>query len=100
MIRQFFRQAWTMMKQHKLFTGMYIAGTAISVAMAMAVFISLYIKLAPLYPEYNRNRMVDIPMIFVESDGDRYFSMASTQLKEKIKEEAKHLDEICVHEAQ
>ena len=100
MIRQFFRQAWTMMKQHKLFTGMYIAGTAISVAMAMAVFISLYVKLAPLYPEYNRNRMVDIPMIFVESDGDRYFSMASTQLREKIKEEAKHLDEICVHEAQ
>ena len=55
MIKHFLRQAWTMMKQHRLFTGMYLAGTAISIAMAMAVIIILYIKLGPIYPEYNRD---------------------------------------------
>ena len=48
MIKQHLRQAWTMMKQQKLFTSIYIAGTAISIAMAMTIFVILYIKLGPL----------------------------------------------------
>ncbi|MBR5848830.1 MAG: ABC transporter permease, partial [Bacteroidaceae bacterium] len=60
MIRQFFRQAWTMMKQQRLFTGMYLIGTAVSIALAMTLFIIFYIKLGPIYPEYNRQRMVVI----------------------------------------
>ena len=52
-----------MMRQHKLFTGMYIAGTAISIAMAMAIFIILYIKLGPIYPEYNRDRTVSMSLV-------------------------------------
>ena len=47
-----------MMKQQRLFTGIYIAGTALSIAMAMTIFVILYIKLGPLYPEENRDRMV------------------------------------------
>ena len=60
MKNQFLRQAWTMMKQHRLFTGMYLAGTAVSIALAMTLFIIFYIKLGPVYPEYNRHRMVVI----------------------------------------
>ena len=56
----FLRQAWTMMKQHRLFTGMYLIGTAVSIALAMTLFIIFYIKLGPVYPEYNRHRMVVI----------------------------------------
>jgi len=56
----FLRQAWTMMKQHRLFTGMYLIGTAVSIALAMILFIIFYIKLGPVYPEYNRHRMVVI----------------------------------------
>ncbi len=44
------------MRQHKLFTGIYIAGTAISLALAMTLFMVFHIKLAPAYPEYNRDR--------------------------------------------
>ena len=58
MKNQFLRQAWTMMKQHRLFTGMYLIGTAVSIALAMTLFIIFYIKLGPVYPEYNRRRMV------------------------------------------
>ena len=60
MKNQFLRQAWTMMKQHRLFTGMYLIGTAVSIALAMTLFIIFYIKLGPVYPEYNRHRMVVI----------------------------------------
>ena len=60
MIQQFLRQAWTMMRQHRLFTGMYLIGTAVSIALAMTLFIIFYIKLGPVYPEYNRHRMVVI----------------------------------------
>ena len=48
------------MKQHRLFTGMYLIGTAVSIALAMTLFIIFYIKLGPVYPEYNRHRMVVI----------------------------------------
>ena len=48
------------MKQHRLFTGMYLIGTAVSIALAMTLFIIFYIKLGPIYPEYNRQRMVVI----------------------------------------
>ena len=48
------------MKQQKLFTGMYLIGTAVSIALAMTLFIIFYIKLGPVYPEYNRHRMVVI----------------------------------------
>ena len=56
MIRNYITQAFTMMRQHKLFTAIYIAGTAISLALAMTLFMVLYIHLAPSYPEYHRNR--------------------------------------------
>ena len=55
MIKQALRQAWTMMKQHRLFTGIYIAGTALSVTMIMITFGVLYIKFGPIYPEGNRD---------------------------------------------
>ena len=58
MIRNYITQAITMMRQHKLFTGIYIASTAISLALAMTLFMVFHIKLAPGYPEYNRNRIL------------------------------------------
>ena len=45
-----------MMKQNKLFTSIYVAGTGLSIALVMTLFIIFYVKFAPIYPEYNRNR--------------------------------------------
>ena len=58
MIRNYITQAITMMRQHKLFTAIYIAGTAISLALAMALFIAFNVQLAPAYPEYSRERLI------------------------------------------
>ena len=58
MIKQYFKQAWTMMRQNKLFTSIYVAGTGLSIAFTMVLFIIYYVKFAPIYPEYNRDRML------------------------------------------
>ncbi|MBE6275529.1 MAG: FtsX-like permease family protein [Bacteroides sp.] len=56
MIKLYFKQAWAMMKQNKLFTSIYVAGTGLSIALVMTLFIIFYVKFASVYPEYNRNR--------------------------------------------
>ena len=102
MIKQTLRQALTMMKQHKLFTGIYIAGTALSVTMIMITFAVLYIKFAPIYPEENRDRMLYIRRITTAVNEPDYGEVknsyrCSTKLAELIKEDNRHLEYLsCV----
>ena len=44
------------MRQNRLFSTIYIIGTGLSIALVMTLFIIFYVKFAPVYPEYNRNR--------------------------------------------
>ena len=57
-IKLYMKQAWNLMKQNKLFTGIYVVGTALAIALVMTLFIIFYVKFAPIYPEYNRNRIL------------------------------------------
>ena len=100
MIQQFFRQAWTMMKQQRLFTGMYLVGTAVSIALAMTLFIIFYIKLGPIYPEYNRQRMVVIEHT-QESEKNDVCTTArrmgiSGKFADLLKREAKSIDKVAL----
>ena len=56
MIKQYMKQAWNLMKQNKLFTGIYVVGTALAIATTMIMSIVYYVKIAPVYPEVNRDR--------------------------------------------
>jgi putative ABC transport system permease protein len=53
-----FRQAWNIIRQEKLFSFIYIAGTGLSITMVMALSIVFYIKIAAIYPETNRDRLM------------------------------------------
>ena len=44
-IKGYIKQAWNLMKQNKLFTGIYVAGTGLAIAMTMTVFIVLYVNI-------------------------------------------------------
>lgn len=57
MLKMYFRQAIELMKQNKLFTWIYILGTAIAIATTTIMAVLLWVKVAPLYPEYNRDRI-------------------------------------------
>ena len=62
-ITLYFKQAWMMIRQNKLFSGIYISGTGLSIALTMTLFVIIYIKFAPLYPEYKRDRTLIIDMV-------------------------------------
>ena len=56
MIRIYLKQAWELFRQNRLFSTIYIIGTGLSIALVMTLFIIFYVKFAPVYPEYNRER--------------------------------------------
>jgi len=54
----YFKQAWNLIKQEKLFSSIYIIGTALSIMIVMVLAISLFLKMGNIYPETNRDRML------------------------------------------
>ena len=44
-----------MIRQNKLFTSIYVVGTALAIATTMIMAIVYYVKIAPVYPEMNRD---------------------------------------------
>ncbi|MBO5749609.1 MAG: ABC transporter permease [Bacteroidaceae bacterium] len=49
------KQTLAMIRENRLFTGIYILGTAVAIASTMVIAIILYVKIANVYPEVNRN---------------------------------------------
>lgn len=58
MILLYFKQAWNLIKQEKLFSSIYIIGTGLSITAVMALFIVGFLKVANIYPENNRDRLL------------------------------------------
>lgn len=56
MIKYYWKQTWEMVRQNKLFTSLYVAGTALALAVTSIMAVVYYVKIAPVYPEVNRNR--------------------------------------------
>ena len=48
------RQALHMMKEERLFSAIYITGTALAIAFTMVIVMAYNFKIAPVYPEVNR----------------------------------------------
>lgn len=88
-----------MLKQNRLFSSVYIVGTGLSIALVMVLFVIYYVKAGPVYPEYNRDRMLVIKTMKSQDKGSNgtscntgvsYF-VAKTLLKD-----LPHLDQIAV----
>ncbi|WP_455590450.1 ABC transporter permease [Bacteroides sp.] len=67
MIKLYLKQAWQLLKQNKLFSAVYILGTGLGIALTMTLVIIYYVKMAPVYPEGNRNRMLVCKGVCMES---------------------------------
>ena len=91
MIKQYFKQAWTMMRQNKLFTSIYVAGTGLSIAFTMVLFIIYYVKFAPVYPEYNRDRTLVISYSAVAKKGKKEWNNMNNGVNPKLAELVKDL---------
>ena len=54
MRKLYLKQAWELLKQNRLFSTLYIVGTALAIAMTMMMAVIYYVRLAPVYPEERR----------------------------------------------
>ncbi len=55
-----FKQAWREALQNPLFSGIYVMGVALAIASTLLFALVNYIRIAPIYPEYNRDRSMYI----------------------------------------
>ena len=65
----FIRHAFALIREDKLFSAIYVAGTAVAIASAMVVALILHIRISNIYPEENRDRTVYIRSYFKDNDG-------------------------------
>ena len=83
---RYFRQALALMREEKLFSGIYILGTALAIAFTMVIAVVYYAKLADIAPEVNRSRTVYVKGMAkrVVNDTLRWqpTSYTATQVKE------------------
>ena len=88
-----------MMRQNKLFTSIYVAGTGLSIAFTMVLFIIYYVKFAPVYPEYNRDRMLVISKSAIAKEGAEEWNNCNGGASPKVAELVKdlpHLDQVAM----
>jgi putative ABC transport system permease protein len=79
---QYFKQAWNIIRQEKLFSGIYIVGTGLSITVVMALSIVFYIKIANIYPETNRDRLLVVKSALAKETNSRYSSSLSYSVVE------------------
>jgi len=66
---RFIRHAFALIREDKLFSTIYIAGTAVAIASAMVVALVLHIRISNIYPEENRDRTVYVASYFKNDEG-------------------------------
>ncbi|WP_307758130.1 hypothetical protein [uncultured Mediterranea sp.] len=69
MLKTYFRQALALFRQNRLFSTLYIAGTGLAIAMTVIVAVVYYVKLAPVYPEVNRENTLYLTHASFRSEG-------------------------------
>ena len=83
---RYFRQVLAMMREKKLFSGIYILGTALAIAFTMVMAVVYYAKLADIAPEVNRSRTVYVKGMVKRAVNDTLrwepTSYTATQVKE------------------
>lgn len=60
MIKQYFKQAWNLMKQNRFFSFVYILGTGLAISMVMIMATVFYIRTADIAPEDCRSRILQL----------------------------------------
>ncbi|MBQ5936775.1 MAG: ABC transporter permease [Bacteroidaceae bacterium] len=64
----YFRQALAMMREEKLYSAMYICGTALAIAFTMLIAEVYYIKVADIAPEVNRSKTYYLEYMLRKND--------------------------------
>lgn len=76
-LRQSLKQTWEDARRQPAFTGLYVGGVAIAIAFVMIFAMIYYVKLAPVYPEYNRPGTLYMNYVGYEMTGENRMSCSS-----------------------
>lgn len=95
------RQFFTLLRQQRLFSGIYITCTALSVALAMTLFLVVYIKFGPIYPEQDRARMAVVSYVAASNSlsEQTLSSGASIQLADTLRQMPEVENLTCIADA-
>lgn len=63
----YIKQSWQLLRNEKLFSAIYIVGTGLAITIIMVLSINLYIKLANIYPENDRDKYLFVKSATVQS---------------------------------
>lgn len=81
-----FKQFFNLLRQQRLFSGIYVTCTALSTALTLTLFLVVYIMVGPVYPEQNRGRMAVVERVKYETrDGGYSLSAASLALADSLR---------------
>lgn len=69
-ITMYFRQAWELMRQNRIFTSIYIGGTALTLTLTTIYAVMFHVRLSPIYPEYKRGETAYINVMNMAGKGD------------------------------
>ena len=70
MLKQYFKQTIALIKQNKLFSGLYILGSALAIASVTILAVVIYLSVAPIYPDTNRENVYYLDIsAFKEKNG-------------------------------
>ena len=83
---RYFRQALAMMREEKLFSCIYILGTALAIAFTMVMAVVYYAKLADIAPEVNRSRTVYLQGMVKRSVQDTLRRQSTSYTATEVKE--------------
>lgn len=95
MLRIYFKQAWELLKQNPLFSSLYIVGTGLAIGMTMLVSVIYYVKLAPVYPEYNRPHLLYMDRLATKNEsGSMWINAFSYQALQEWALKVKHAEAV------
>ena len=81
MFKIYFKQAIELLKQYKLFSGIYIFGTALAIASTTIMAVVAYLDIAPLYPDVNRENVYYVKHLCVKRTNEKGMSVSNYSYK-------------------
>ena len=82
MYKQYFKQAWNLMRQNRFYSGVYIIGTGLAISMVMVIAIVYHIRTADIMPEVHRSKYLYIDQVKYErGKGNWYPSRKAARLE-------------------
>lgn len=72
MVKRYLKQTWELMRQNKTFSLLYIAGTAVPLALTMIVVMYFHILISPVYPESHRDNLYELKTVGFTYGNENY----------------------------